>query len=440
MRNKAIVIGGSIAGKLAAKALSDFFEEVVILEASEQWGEESGRKRVPQSNHIHVLLATGAEELEKLFPNIQNELSELGSITNNVTQDIKWYHFGELKHRFKGDVNIIQQSRLMLEQHIQYRIEAVPNIIIQNGKIVEKLIIDNQRVKVCGITVKCLETGIQEEMYADIVVDASGFNSKNTSWLQEYKINVKEEKIKIDLSYSTRMFRLKENYCIDGKVIYVTPKLPEIPYGALIQKVEKDQYFLTYIGYANERLPKNEEEFYDFSKKMALPDILEFLQNAEAISDVSMYKIPYQVRRQFEKTKNMPAGFLVVGDAHTRFDPIYGQGMTIAAMEAMELQRCLQQSNRIDKKFTQMFYDRIAKIVEIPWEMTTTEIFRHPELRGDLSSKQKFQQWYTKKVYETAANNEEVYSRFARVVHLLCKPTHLFHPKVLFAILLHKKN
>lgn len=440
MRDKAIVIGGSIAGKLAAKALSDFFEEVVILEAGEQWGEESVRKRVPQSNHIHVLLATGAEELEKLFPNIQNKLIELGSITNNVTQDTKWYQFGELKHRFKGDVNMIQQSRLMLEQHIQYRTEAVSNIIIQNGKIVEKLIMDNQRVKVCGITVKCLETGIQEDMYADIVVDASGFNSKNTSWLQEYKINVKEEKVKIDLSYSTRMFRLKENYCIDGKVIYVTPKLPEIPYGALIQKIEKDQYFLTYIGYANERLPKNEKGFYDFSKKMALPDILEFLQNAEAISDINMYKVSYQVRRQFEKTKNMPAGFLVIGDAHTRFDPIYGQGMTIAAMEAMELQRCLQQSNRIDKKFTQIFYARIAKIVEIPWEMTTTEIFRHPELRGDLSLKQKFQQWYTKKVYETATNNEEVYSRFARVVHLLCKPTHLFHPKVLFAILLHKKN
>ncbi|WP_369899936.1 glutamate synthase [Bacillus manliponensis] len=424
MRNKAIVIGGSIAGKLAAKALSDFFKEVVILEAGEQRKEESARKQVPQSNHIHVLLATGAEELEKLFPNIKNELIELGSITSNVTQDIKWYHFGELKHRFKGDINIIQQSRLMLEQHIQYRTEAISNIIIQNGKVVEKLILDNQRIKVCGITVKCLETGIQENMYADLVVDASGFHSKNISWLQEHKINVKEAKVKIDLSYSTRMFRLKENYCIDGKVIYVTPKLPEIPYGAIIQKLEKNKYFLTYIGYANERLPQNEEGFYDFSKKIALPDILEFLQNAEAISDISMYKVPYQVRKQFEKTKNVPAGFLVIGDAHTRFDPIYGQGMTIAAMEAMELRRCLQQLNKIDKKFTQIFYASIAKIVDIPWEMTTTEIFRHPELRGDLSVKQKIQQWYTKKVYEVAATNEEVYSRLAKVIHLLSDNSH----------------
>ncbi|MFK4315389.1 flavin-dependent dehydrogenase [Bacillus sp. RC236] len=115
MFTKAIVIGGSIAGKLAAKALSNTFEEVIIVEAGEEWDGNGPRKRVPQSNHPHVLLKGGEEALEELFPNITNELIEAGSIVNNFTRDLKWHQFGLWKQPFKGEINMIQQSRLLLE-------------------------------------------------------------------------------------------------------------------------------------------------------------------------------------------------------------------------------------------------------------------------------------------------------------------------------------
>ena len=119
MFNKAIVIGGSMAGKLAAKALSTSFKEVIIIEAGERWDGKSSRKRVPQSNHPHVLLKGGENAIEELFPNITNELIEAGSIVNNFTRDLKWHQFGLWKQPFIGEVHMIQQSRPLLEWNIQ---------------------------------------------------------------------------------------------------------------------------------------------------------------------------------------------------------------------------------------------------------------------------------------------------------------------------------
>ncbi|MED2511280.1 glutamate synthase, partial [Bacillus thuringiensis] len=109
MFNKAIVIGGSMAGKFAAKALSTFFKEVIILEVGEKWDGKASRKRVPQSNHPHVLLKGGEKAIEELFPTITNELIEAGSIINNFTRDLKWHQFGLWKQPFIGEVHMIQQ-------------------------------------------------------------------------------------------------------------------------------------------------------------------------------------------------------------------------------------------------------------------------------------------------------------------------------------------
>lgn len=178
MFNKAIVIGGSMAGKFAAKALSTSFKEVIIIEAGERWDGKSSRKRVPQSNHPHVLLKGGENAIEELFPNITNELIEAGSIINNFTRDLKWHQFGLWKQPFIGEVHMIQQSRPLLEWHIQKRIHQISNITIKYETLVKGLLVDAKLNKVCGVKVKYLETNTQEEVHADLVVDASGFGSK----------------------------------------------------------------------------------------------------------------------------------------------------------------------------------------------------------------------------------------------------------------------
>ncbi|TPV42239.1 FAD-dependent oxidoreductase [Bacillus dicomae] len=440
MFNKAIVIGGSMAGKLAAKALSSAFKEVIILEAGERWDGKASRKRVPQSNHPHVLLKGGEKAIEELFPNITNELIEAGSIVNNFTRDLKWHQFGLWKQPFIGEVHMIQQSRPMLESHIQKRIERVSNITTKYETLVEALLVDEKRYKVCGVKARYLDTGLYEEFHADIVVDASGFGSKGIEWLREYDIEVQEEKVRIDLFYATRMFKLKENEKLDCCNMMMSPSFPESPYGVLIQTIEDNRYFVTFSGYADEKAPQTDDEFYNFAENLSIRNVTDFLNSAEAITDIKIYKIPFQVRRRFDLVTNMPEGLLVVGDAHCRFDPVFGQGVSVAAMEAHQLQLLLQRSKKLDKAFIQQFYKKTANIIQTPWEMTTTEISRHPQLKRKLTIKQKFQLWYTKQIYQLSATDSDVYIRLVKVMNLIRSPFHLFHPKVLLAVLLKRKK
>ncbi|MCA1046731.1 FAD-dependent oxidoreductase [Bacillus toyonensis] len=440
MFNKAIVIGGSMAGKFAAKALSTSFKEVIILEVGDKWDGKASRKRVPQSDHPHVLLKGGEKAIEELFPTITNELIEAGSIINNFTRDLKWHQFGLWKQPFIGEVHMIQQSRPLLEWHIQKRIDQVSNITITYKTLVNGLLVDGKLNKVCGVKVKYLETGMQEEVHADIVVDASGFGSKSMEWLREYEIEVQEEKVRIDLFYATRMFQLKENEELDCCNMLMSPSFPENPYGVLIQTIEDNRYFVTFSGYANEKAPQTDNEFYDFAENLSIPNVTEFLNKAEGITDIKTYKIPYQVRRRFDLVNNVPEGLLVVGDAQCRFDPVFGQGVSVAAMEAHQLQLLLQSRKHLDKTFTQQFYKKTADIIETPWDMTTTEISRHPQLKRELTTKQKFQLWYTKQIYRLSASDSDVYIRLVRVMNLIRSPFHLFHPKVLLAVLLNRKK
>ncbi|PGM62522.1 glutamate synthase [Bacillus cereus] len=440
MFNKAIVIGGSMAGKFAAKALSTSFKEVIIIEADERWDGKSSRKRVPQSNQPHVLLKGGENAIEELFPNITNELIEAGSIINNFTRDLKWHQFGLWKQPFIGEVHMIQQSRPLLEWHIQKRIHQISNITIKYETLVKGLLVDAKLNKVCGVKVKYLETNTQEEVHADLVVDASGFGSKSIEWLREYEIKVQEEKVRIDLFYATKMFKLKENEELDCCNMLMSPSFPDNPYGVLIQTIEDNRYFVTFSGYANEKAPQTDDEFYDFAENLSISNVTDFLNKAEGITDIKTYKIPYQVRRRFDLVNNVPEGLLVIGDAQCRFDPVFGQGVSVAAMEAHQLQLLLQDRKQLDKTFTQQFYKKAATIIETPWDMTTTEISRHPQLKRELTTKQKFQLWYTKQIYRLSASNSDVYIRLVRVMNLIRSPFHLFHPKVLLSVLLNRKK
>ena len=244
------------------------------------------------------------------------------------------------------------------------RIHQISNITIKYETLVKGLLVDEKLNKVCGVKVKHLETDAQEEVHADLVVDASGFSSKSIEWLRECEIEVQEEKVRINLFYATKMFKLKENEELDCCNMLMSPSFPDNPYGVLIQTIEDHRYFVTFSGYANEKAPQTDEEFYHFAENLSISNVTDFLNKAVAISDIKTYKIPYQVRRRFDLTTNMPEGLLVVGDAHCRFDPVFGQGVSVAAMEARQLQLLLQGRKQLDKTFTQQFYKKAATIIE----------------------------------------------------------------------------
>lgn len=271
-------------------------------------------------------------------------------------------------------------------------------------------------------------------------MDASGSASKNIEWLQALDVKVKEERVKIQLFYATRLYSLKKQEHPEWQNLLISPSFPDNPYGAYIQTLEDNRFSVTFSGYANAHAPNTNEEFISYAKKLPVPDVLRFLEGAEPLSEIKIHRVPYQVRRRFDLAKNIPEGFLIIGDAHCRFDPLFGQGISVAAVQALELQSSLFQTKRADKGFGQRFHKRISKIIDVPWEMATTEVLRHPEIKGERTLVQPYKQWYCKRVYELSASDPEIYSRLVRVMNLIRSPLHLFHPKVLFAILTNQRH
>ncbi|ALC83914.1 MULTISPECIES: FAD-dependent oxidoreductase [Bacillus] len=440
MREKAVVIGSGIAGKLAAKALSHSFQQVIIVEADKEYKEKVPRKRVPQSYHPHVLLKRGEEAIEILFPGIVSQLIEDGSIVTNPTKDLKWHHFGYWKKRFSGELIMLQLSRPMLEWHLQRRVEEVPNIITRYETKTEQLLVNKHDNTIKGVRLRSLKSGLTEELDANLVVDASGSSSKSIDWLQALDVKVKEEKVKIQLFYATRLYSLKKQEHPEWQSLIISPSIPDNPYGAFIQTLEENRFSVTYSGYANAQAPKTNEEFISYAKKLPVPDVLQFLEGAEPLSEIKIHRVPYQVRRRFDLAKNIPDGFLIIGDAHCRFDPLFGQGMSVAAMQALELKSSLLQTKKADKGFSQSLHKKISKIIDVPWEMATTEALRHPEVKGARTFVQPYKQWYSKRVYELSASEPEIYIRLVRVINLIRSPLHLYHPKVLFPILTNHRH
>ncbi|KAA6452039.1 FAD-dependent oxidoreductase [Bacillus swezeyi] len=439
MREKAVVIGGGIAGKLAAKALSHFFQQIIIVEADQEYKEKVPRKRVPQSDHPHVLLKRGEEAIEMLFPEIVSQLIEDGSILTNFTKDLKWHHFGYWKKRFSGEFTMVQQSRPMLEWHLQRRVEEVPHITTRYETKTEQLLVNKHDHTVRGVRVRSLKTGLTEELDASFVVDASGSASKSIDWLQALDVKVKEEKVKIQLFYATRLYSLKKQEYPEWQNLLISPSFPDNPYGAYIQTLEENRFSVTFSGYANAHAPQTNEAFISYAKKLPVPDVLQFLEGAEPLSDIKIHRVPYQLRRRFDQAKNIPEGFIIIGDAHCRFDPLFGQGISVAAVQALELQSCLFQTKRTDEGFGERFHKKISKIIDVPWEMATTEALRHPDIKGERTFVQPYKQWYSKRVYELSATDPEIYIRLVRVMNLIRGPLHLFHPKVLFPIITNKR-
>ncbi|MGG3626600.1 FAD-dependent monooxygenase, partial [Bacillus gobiensis] len=353
MQEKAVVIGGGIAGKLAAKALSHLFQQVIIVEADQECKEKVPRKRVPQSYHPHVLLKRGEEAIETLFPGIVSQLIEDGSIVTNLTKDLKWHHFGYWKKRFSGEFIMLQLSRPMLEWHLQRRVEEGPNITTRYETKTEQLLVNKHDNTVLGVRVRSLKSGLTEDLDASLVVDASGSSSKSIDWLQSLEIKVKKEKVKIQLFYATRLYSLKKQEHPEWKSLLISPSFPDNPYGAFIQTLEENRFSVTFSGYANAHAPKTNEEFISYAKKLPVPDVLQFLEGAEPLSEIKIHRVPYQVRRRFDLAKNIPEGFLIIGDAHCRFDPLFGQGMSVAAVQALELKSSLIQTKKADKGFSQ---------------------------------------------------------------------------------------
>ncbi|MEH7745986.1 FAD-dependent oxidoreductase [Neobacillus drentensis] len=435
---RAIIIGGGISGKLAARVVSDFFKEVMIIERDYEPQGPIPRKGAPQGEHLHALLQAGEHGLEALFPGITKKFHSSGAVKINSTQDLAWFHHGVWKLRFNGGSTTTLQTRPHLEWHIDQYIKAIPNVTFLYNHTVQNYVYNEVKNQITGVDV-IDSSGGEKNLTANLVIDASGVNSLSSSWLNKRGVSIPEQKVKIGLSYISKSFYLPENDERDWKIKIVYPNPPHEKIGGTISKVEGNRYIVTLNGYHNEvnekDVVKNNNDFMELTKKLPKLDIYRELKDAVPLSSTSIYRVPHIVWRRFDKVKSLPDGLLLIGDTVCRIDPVFGQGMSIAVLEALKLKELLQNESHELQKVTTHFHKQEAKIIAPIWNMVITEDFRYPETIGKKPAGLSIQQWYAKKIFLLSSENQEIYNSFIKVMNLVRPMTILMSPRIIKQVL-----
>lgn len=424
----AIVIGGSIAGLLAARVLSDFFTNVTIIERDQLPTGAEARKGAPQGRHGHGLLAGGYQAIERLLPGIGADWIAAGALPCDVIGDFRWYQMGGYKAKFQSGLRGVLLSRPLLEAVLRQRVLALPNVRLQADNVRE-LVASADHSRITGV--RLAEGGVVQ---VDLVVDAAGRGSRNLAWLETLGYaKPPEEVIPINVGYATRMFRRKPSDLNGDLGAAIAPIAPHETRAGFIVPVDSERWLISLGGWLGDHPPTDPAGWLEFARTLGCPDLYELVKDAEPLSDIVVHKVPANIRRRYEQLAQAPAGFLVIGDAMCAFNPVYGQGMTVAALEAVALQECLA-ADRALQDLHYRFFAHAAKVIDIPWMMTTGEDFRYPAVPGKRPRGTALLHRYMNRVHLAATHDEVVCRAFFDVANLLKAPTSLFHPALVWRV------
>jgi 2-polyprenyl-6-methoxyphenol hydroxylase-like FAD-dependent oxidoreductase len=429
---RAIVIGASMGGLLAARALADHYGEVTIVERDVLPDAYEPRKGVPQGRHTHGLLARGREVLEQLFPGFTEEMVAQGATTGDVVDNVLWFNHGFYLCNAPSKMLGLAISRPMLEGSVRRRVLQLPNVQLRERCDVLELAFDRSQGRVSGVRVQSRggSDGTQM-MNADLVVDASGRGSSSPAWLDALGYpKPREERIKINLGYATRLYRRLPEHLrgMRGAIIAACP--PDWRFGAILAQ-EGDRWIVTLGGYLGDQAPTDDDGFVAFARSLQKPEIFDVVRVAEPLCPLMRYQFSANLRRRYEELSRFPAGFLVFGDALCSFNPVYGQGMTVACVESLALRECLAAGTQ---EIAGRFFRAASQLIDIPWQIAVGSDLQHPRVEGKRTTQVRFINWYIAKLYRAAQDDAVLASRFLEVANLMRQPTALLDPQIAFRV------
>lgn len=435
-RTHVVVIGCSLAGLLTARVLSDHFERVTIFERDPVNDYPESRRGQAQTCHLHGLLAQGFRIIKRMFPDLETRLAQGGAIVCDMGESMRWYHHDGYKIQFSSGLRGVSVSRVFLEWQIRKAVLALPNVILRAPCAVRGLVMNSERTQVLGVqVVSDVNEDQATSIEADLVVDASGRGSSAGKWLEALGFErPAEEEIKVGVGYATRIYRRRSDDLVGAKLVMISPTPPIQKHMAFVFPVEGDRWIVSGGGWLGAHLPTDDSGYREFLRSLPVADVFNVIQQAEPLSDIYTYKFPSSLRRRYEKLKRFPERFLVLGDAIASFNPIYGQGMTSAAMQVEVLDTVLGKRESLEG-FWRPFFRRISKVVDIPWQIAGCEDFRYPETQGRKPPMTDIINAYLAKVHRATHHDTVVYSQFLRVMNLMASPTSLLHPRIIHRVI-----
>ena len=438
----AVVLGGSIAGLLAARVLSDHFERVTLIERDAYPETPQTRKGTPQANHVHGMLVRGRQILEDLFPGMQDEMIAAGAPEVDLAKEVAWFTPAGWGVRYESDLNVLSFTRPLLDYHMRRRIAQNSRIEVLDNTEVVRLLPDSTEDRLAGVLI-CPRVSEEDrrvatELPADLIVDATGRASRAPRWLEDLGYEKpKETVVNAHLGYASRLYRVPEDFEADWKCAFIQAAPPEQKRGAIIFTVEDRRWLVTLIGGGHDYPPADEAGFLEFLRGLPVSTIYDAVSRAESVSPIKTHRSTENRLRQFERVNRLPDNLLLLGDSVCAFNPVYGQGMTIAALGAQALQQILSERNGNLTGLARRFQKRLAKINEAPWMMATAQDYRYRETAGGApGARTRFMHRYMDRVVQLATQSVPVREVLLRTFNMLLPPSTLFRPRVSFRVIM----
>jgi 2-polyprenyl-6-methoxyphenol hydroxylase-like FAD-dependent oxidoreductase len=416
----------------AAGALAAHFEQVMVLERDVLPSTPILRPAIPQGRHLHVLLVSGLRALDELLPGFETELARSGAVPLKIGLDVRIERlpYDPFPQRDLGYVGYAA-SRPAIEYAARRQVASLTNVKVRQLCRVRELLASPDATMVTGL--RCDSEGVSETLDADLVVDASGRGAPTLALLQSIGRPVPEETtIGIDLGYSSCVFDRSKDVPRDWKAVFTFPNAPQDSRGGTLFPIEGDRWMLTLVGCHGVVMPDDEEGVLEYSRQLRTPTIYDSIKGAKCLNEVARYQFPGSALRHFERLDNFPHRLLPIGDAICQFNPMWAQGMSVAAQEACLLRRQLDKLAQERRPITELgraFFAEITALLEEPWSVAMQD-FVFPQTRGqrpaDFAARLKFGAALTR----LAAEDAGVHKLTTEVQNLL-KPRSVYREPAL---------
>ncbi len=423
-----VVIGASMAGLAAARVLADHFDKVTVLDRDRLPAGADPRKGVPQGRHAHALLGGGVRAIEALFPGLMDEMVAGGAGLLDFN-DGTWHQAGGYRASCLVERKVVGGSRPFIEGHLRRRVTDLANVRIVDDVAVEGLVHVGERARGVRIVVG----GAVEPLEADLVVDCTGRSSQASQWLEAIGCDAPEVvEVRCDMRYATMILQRTASD-LDGTFAVIIESPPEGKRAGFLIPIDGDRWIVTLAAGFGAPSPTDELSFHATAASLPSPEIHDVLSKADALSPVTSHRLISSKRRRYEKLNRVPAGFLALGDSICSFNPVYGQGMSSAVMQAVEMGACLE-SHDNDEHLVKAFYQRAAKVIANPWQIAVGADFAYPECVGPKPLGTDLVNRYMKRVLLAAQVSPEVNTAMIMVQNLLAPPTSLLRPSMMLAV------
>ncbi len=442
-QQRAIVLGGGFAGLLAARVLSDHFAEVVVLERDVPAAQPAPRKGTPHALHPHGLLASGLQALEALFPGFTDAMRARGALTADLLADVDFYASGlALADQGRAGVLTLCASRLAIEHELRRRVRELPNVRLRGGVTFGVPLLDSQGRGAAAIPV--FEAGSTypiEYLFGALVIDCSGRGSHLPTWLRHWGFGeAPADRVNAKVCYVSAHLRRGGALSLGtgvSKPLAAASATPASPRPAVLIAQEPDpsgqpRWVVALGGYAGDYPVATLEGLRRRADELGIADLARVLREGEPLGPPIRYVFPYSIRHRYERMKRFPEGLLAMGDALASINPIYGQGMTLAALQALALRRELAHGAR---DLARRYLAAVCPIVDAAWAITVGGDLALDAVPGRRGWRMRAMNAYLARLRRAAVTSAHLSLALRRVVHLLDRPASLLEPGVLWRVL-----